>query len=72
MDTKTIHSPDPEFHAQNISEMLREIIGHTRQDIAQVKDPRFQALLETSAEVLEGLETAFRHYTERKEPGWKH
>ena len=52
--------------------LLREIIDHTRQDVAEVKEPRFQALLETTAEVLEGLETAFRHYSERKEPAWKH
>ena len=72
MDTKTIQSADPEVHAQNIREMLRKIIDHARQDVAQVKEPRFQALLETTAEVLEGLETAFRHYSERKEPAWKH
>jgi hypothetical protein len=51
--------------------MLRELIDHTRRDVEQVKEPRFQALLETTAEVLGGLETAFKHYSERKEPAWK-
>jgi hypothetical protein len=70
MDTKTINSSDPQIHAQNIRVMLREVMDHMRQDVAQVTDPRFQALLETTAEVLNGLETAFRHYSERKEPAW--
>lgn len=44
---------------------------HARQDIGKVKEPRFQALLETTAEVLLGLETAFRHYGEEKEKAWR-
>ena len=48
-----------------------ELIEHARRDVNQVKEPRFQALLETTAEVLGGLETAFKHYSERKEPAWK-
>jgi hypothetical protein len=71
MSVKTIASPDPEVHSQNLQQLLRELIEHTRRDVMQVKEPRFQALLETTAEVLSGLETAFRHYSERKEPAWK-
>jgi len=71
MSLKTINSSDPELHSQNLQQMLRELIDHTRRDVEQVKEPRFQALLETTAEVLGGLETAFRHYSEQKEPAWK-
>jgi hypothetical protein len=72
MPIKPLDSPDPEIHSQNIQAMLRELINHTRHDVAQVKEPRFQALLETTAEVLSGLEIAFQHYNEQKEPAWKH
>jgi hypothetical protein len=62
---------DPEVHSRTIQKMLRELMEHARRDVQQVEDPRFQALLETAAEVLGGLETAFRHYSEQKEPAWK-
>jgi hypothetical protein len=72
MNTTIIHSPDPKVHSQNIQEMLNELITHTRQDIDEVNEPRFQALLEATAEVLIGLKTAFRDYSEGKEKAWKH
>jgi hypothetical protein len=71
MEVTTINSTDPKVHAENIAQMLREIIDHARQDIDGVNEPRFQSLLETTAEVLQGLETAFRHYTEGKEKAWQ-
>ena len=71
MSVKKLDTPDPESHSQNIQKLLRELIEHARRDVNQVKEPRFQALLETTAEVLGGLETAFKHYSERKEPAWK-
>jgi hypothetical protein len=71
MNTATINSSDPKVHSQHIEQMLDELIAHTRQDIEQVKEPRFQALLETTAEVLTGLRTAFRDYSEGKEKAWK-
>jgi len=71
MSLKTINSPDPEPHSQNLQQMLRELIDHTRRDVEQVREPRFQALLETTAEVLRGLETALKHYSERREQAWK-
>jgi hypothetical protein len=70
MNTKTINSPDPKVHSQNIGSMLDEVITHARQDLDKVNEPRFQALLETTAEVLGGLRNAFTHYTEGKEKAW--
>jgi len=67
----TIQTADPAVHAQNIHRMLQDLIDHTRQDIERVEEPRFQALLETTAEVLIGLQTAFTDYREGKEKAWR-
>jgi hypothetical protein len=71
MNTNTIESPDPMVHAENIYRMLQDLIAHVRGDVNQVEEPRFRALLETTAEVLTGLETAFSHYREGTEKAWK-
>ena len=71
MSTSIVESADPKVHSQNIQEMLDELITRSRRDIDQVKEPRFQALLETTAEVLTGLKTAFSDYSEGKEKAWK-
>jgi len=71
MNAKSIDSPDPKIHSQNIQELLQELIAHAREDLGRVKEPRFQALLETTAEVLTGLETAFRHYGQGGEKAWQ-
>ena len=65
------YSQDPNAHASNIREMLEELVGHLRRDIKKVQEPRFQALLETSAEVLGGLKKAFEDYSAGTEPVWK-
>jgi hypothetical protein len=56
---------DPQYHAQK-----SDLIQHVREDVAKVKDPKFQALLETSAEVMSGLRTAYEHYQRKSEPGF--
>jgi hypothetical protein len=61
-------STDPMTHAANIKRMLGELIEHAREDVSKVNEPKFQALLETTAEVLIGLKTAFEHYETKKEP----
>lgn len=48
--------------------MLGELITHLRDDTKHIKEPKAQALFETSAEVLKGLETAFTHYEKGSEP----
>ncbi len=69
MNTTTI---DPKVHSKNIQKMLEDLITQSRQDIDRFEEPKFQALLETSAEVLIGLRTAFRDYSEGKEKAFKH
>ncbi|HEY8993554.1 MAG TPA: hypothetical protein VIM71_02620 [Lacunisphaera sp.] len=71
MKTKNEDSADPKAHSANIQGQLDELIQHARADIARVSEPRFQALLETTAEVLTGLKTAYQHYSEGQETAWQ-
>jgi hypothetical protein len=64
-------SPNSSVHSQNIQRMLSGLIVHLRQDYVVINEPRFGALLETSAEVLAGLKTAFEHYEQEKEHAGK-
>ena len=59
-----------QYHAQNIQQMLSDLIQHVREDVGKVEEPKFQALLETSAEVLNGLRTAYEHYEKKSEPAF--
>jgi len=62
---------DPRVHAQRIREMLRDTMVHARQDEARVTDPKALALFETTAEVLQGLITAYEHFEQKSEPVWR-
>ena len=70
MSIASIESADPKVHSANIQTALKELIDHAREDVSKVSEPRFQALLETTAEVLTGLQTAFKHYDEGREIAW--
>jgi hypothetical protein len=67
----SVPNPDPRFHVANVKNMLGELIQHLRDDIGQFDEPKAQALFETSAEVLQGLQTAFSHYESGHEPGMR-
>jgi len=60
---------DPRHHTQRVKKMLGDLIEHLREDTDKFDEPKAQALFETSAEVLQGLRTAFAHYEEGREPG---
>ena len=62
---------DPRHHTRQQAERLRETVAHLRADVTKVDDPRAQALFETAAEVLSGLEKAFRDYEQGTERAWK-
>jgi hypothetical protein len=62
MKTSTLETDDPKAHVRNIEEMLTEVIGHVRDDVDRVNEPKAQVLFETTAEVLIGLRTAYQHY----------
>jgi len=62
---------DPRHHTAKLKGMLSQIIQHAREDVMKIDDPRGRALLEVTAEVLEGLAKAFRDYEEKSEPAWR-
>jgi hypothetical protein len=62
---------DPRHHTAKLKQMLRDVVEHAREDIGKVTDPRAQALFETTAEVLIGLQKAYQDYEERSEQAWK-
>lgn len=62
---------DPRHHTDKIKQMLRDVANHMRDDVQKVDEPKAKALFETSAEVLEGLITAFTHYEQQSEEAWR-
>jgi hypothetical protein len=53
-----------------VLEMLEQVKQRARADIDHA-DPKAQALLETTAEVIEGLQKAYRDYEEKTELAWR-
>jgi len=68
---ETIASKDPRAHTANVRKEFRTLIDHLRGDIEKIHDPKAQALFETAAEVISGLDTAFEHYEGKSESAWK-
>ena len=68
---KDLQTSDPKAHSGNLRSKLLEIVEHWPGDKVKVKDPRAKALFETSAEVVNSLIVAFRHFEEGKEEAWK-
>lgn len=51
--------------------MLSDVAGHAREDVGKVGDAKAEALFETTAEVLDGLVTAYEHYDGGTEDAWR-
>jgi hypothetical protein len=68
---ETIASKDPRAHTANVRKEFRQLIDHLRSDINKIEEPKAQALFETAAEVITGLDTAFKHFEEKSETAWK-
>jgi hypothetical protein len=62
---------DPRHHTQKLKQMLNKASEHSREDVSKVSDPKAQALFETTAEVLKGLEKAFDDFEQKREEAWK-
>ena len=62
---------NPLHHTQKIKTRMRKLIEHLREDVGKVKEPKAQALFETSAEVLTGLVKAFDDYEHKSEKVWR-
>ena len=68
---ETIASKDPRAHTANVRKEFRQLIDHLRGDISKIEEPKAQAPFETAAEVITGLDTAFKHFEEKSETAWK-
>ncbi len=64
-------SSEPTVHSAHLQQEITNLIDHLRKDIERVPEPQFQALLETSAEVLGGLRKAFEDYGKHAETAWR-
>ncbi|MGV7216215.1 hypothetical protein [Bradyrhizobium sp. UFLA05-112] len=62
---------DPRHHTQKMQKALRDIRNHLREDIQKFDEPQLKAMFETSAEVLSGLEKAFKDYEQKNEKAWR-
>lgn len=71
MLAQNLPETDPRHHTSKVKGMLNDVIAHLRQDINKVDEPKAQALFETTAEVLNGLITAYSHYEQHSEQAWK-
>jgi hypothetical protein len=67
----SVEDRDPRHHTQKMQKALQEIRSHLREDIQKVDEPQLKAMFETSAEVLGGLEKAFRDYEQKNEKAWR-
>jgi hypothetical protein len=70
-DRMQFSEDDPRHHTARIKSMLTELIDHSREDVGKVKDPKAQALFETTAEVLLGLRKAYEDFERQEEPAWR-
>lgn len=70
-DRQEFPETDPRHHTIKLKDMLRDAAAHAREDVGKVDDPKAQALFETTAEVLGGLERAFEHFEQGSERAWR-
>lgn len=71
MNQQNYAENDPRYHTARIRQMLGEAVRHLREDTRKVDDPSAACLFETSAEVLQALNTAFEHFERRAEEAWR-
>ena len=71
MSIQELQTSDATAHSANVRISLMALIEHLRRDVDKVSEPKAQALFETSAEVLQGLVTAFHHYETGREAGFR-
>lgn len=63
--------PRSRHHTQKMQKALQDIRNHLREDIQKVDEPQLKAMFETAAEVLGGLERAFKDYEQKNEKAWR-
>jgi hypothetical protein len=71
MEFSKIPSTNPLTHAKNIEDILASLRSLCKSEVSVFHDPKARALLETSAEVLGGLERAFHDFLSKEDVGWQ-
>ncbi len=71
MANQPLSESDPRYHIQKVGQMMEDLVNHLREDVDKVDDPQAKALFEVSAEVLQGLERAFKDFETKAEKAWK-
>jgi hypothetical protein len=64
-------SAEPKVHTAHIRQAMKDLVGHLRRDIENVKEPRARVLFETTAEVLLGLIKTYDDYDVAKETAFR-
>jgi hypothetical protein len=72
MTGRTVTENDPHGHTTHIQELLANVRDHCREEIGKINEPKVQAIFEKTAEVLNGLITAYEHYNSQSESPMKH
>ncbi|WP_119305194.1 hypothetical protein [Dongia deserti] len=62
---------NPRHHTSELAARLEDTITELREDIQKVDEPKFKAMCETSAEVLQALVKTFRDYDAGQEAAWR-
>ncbi len=71
MANQSLPESDPRYHTQKVGQMMEDLVNHLREDVDKVDDPQARALFEVSAEVLKGLERAFKDFENKTEKAWR-
>ena len=71
MEFSKLPTLNPVEHAKNIENILCSLKELCRIETEVFYDPKAKALLETTAEVLSGLEHAFHQFLAKDEDVWK-
>lgn len=71
MEFEKIQTHNSLEHAKNIEDILGSLKSLCKSEIQVFHDPKAKALLETSADVLGGLEKAFHDFLSKEDDAWK-
>lgn len=70
-DPTQLAEHDPRRHTSQVRERLSEVTAHLCENVTKIDDSWAQALFETTAEALAGLEKAYIDFEFRDEPAWR-
>ena len=62
---------DPSPYVQQYRHQFEETVYQLRKDLQEIDEPQARAMMETSAEVLQGLAKAFDDYQHKTEAAWE-